>query len=68
MFFEKAIEILLPFLSIYLCEAGFAGMTYIKTKTRNKLDVAHALRVALTSSVEPRLDKIVKTKQVQRSH
>lgn len=68
MLFKKAMKILLPFSSTYLCEAGFSGMTHIKTKSRNNLDVAHALRVALTSSVEPRLDKIVKTKQVQCSY
>ncbi|XP_060870180.1 zinc finger MYM-type protein 6-like [Metopolophium dirhodum] len=65
--FEKAMKILLPFSSTYLCEAGFSGMTHIKTKTRNRLDATHSLRVALTTTVEPRFDKIVKTKQAQRS-
>ncbi|XP_025423626.1 zinc finger MYM-type protein 6-like [Sipha flava] len=66
--FEKAMKILLPFSSTYLCEAGFSGMTHIKTKTRNRLDATHSLRVSLTTTVEPRFDKIVKTKQAQRSH
>lgn len=43
-------------------------MTHIKTKTSNRLDATHSLRVALTKTVEPRFNKIVKTKQVRRSH
>jgi hypothetical protein len=68
MFFEKAMKILLPFCSIYLCKDGFSGMTHIKTKTRYRLDATYSLRVTLTITLERRFDKTVKTKQVQRSH
>lgn len=66
--FKETMKIRLPFSSTYLCEARFSGMAHIKTKTRNNLNVAHSLRVALTTSVEPRFDKIIKTKQTQRYH
>jgi hypothetical protein len=61
LLFEKAMKILLPFSSTYLCEAEFSGMIHIKTETRNRLDTTLSLRVALTNTVEPRFDKIVKT-------
>jgi len=51
-----------------MCEVEFSGMNHIKTKTKNKLDVTNILLLALTTSVEPRIDKIVETKQEQRSH
>jgi len=55
-------KIFLAFSSKYLCEAGFFGMARLKTKTRNTLDVTNSLHLDLTTSVEPRIDKIVKTK------
>jgi hypothetical protein len=66
--FEKAMKIVLPFFSTYLCEAGSSGMTHIKTKTRNMLDITISLCLALTTAVEPRIEKIIKTKQEQLSH
>lgn len=65
--FEKAMRILLPFTTTYLCEVTFSAMTLLKTKQRNRLDVRPALRVAV-SSINPNIDKLVKSKEIQRSH
>ncbi|XP_053145433.1 zinc finger MYM-type protein 6-like [Hemicordylus capensis] len=64
---KKAMKILLPFSSTYLCEAGFSSMSLIKTKTCNRVDINNYLRLALTKT-EPRIDRLVKTKQEQCSH
>jgi hypothetical protein len=50
---EKAMKILLPFSSTYLYEAGFSGISHIKTKTRNRFNATHSLRIALTNTMEP---------------
>jgi hypothetical protein len=64
----EAVKVLLPFSTTYLCEQGFSALTGIKTKTRNKLEPIHDLRVAL-SKVEPRIDQIMQRKlQFQCSH
>ena len=34
---QKAVEILLPFGSSYLCELGFSALTQIKTKIRSRI-------------------------------
>ena len=53
---QKAVEILLPFGSSYLCELGFSALTQIKTKTRSRMvDIDREMRVAL-SKVQPRLE------------
>ncbi len=64
--FEIAIKTLLPFPSTS-CETGFSTMSVIKTKHRNALDICCPLRVAL-SSIEPRLEKLVKNKRAHSSH
>jgi hypothetical protein len=55
---DIAINVLLPFPSNYLCEAGFSALTSLETKHRNRLDVGASLRVAL-SNIESRLDNFV---------
>jgi hypothetical protein len=62
-----ALKTLLPFPSTYLCETGFSTMSVIKTKYRNSMDIRSSLRVAL-SSIEPRLDELMKNKQPHPSH
>lgn len=64
---ERAIKILIPFVSTYLCEAGFSTLLHIKTKQRNRLDPERDMRVAL-SQKHPRLEKLLKSKQQQKSH
>ncbi|GFX78443.1 SCAN domain-containing protein 3 [Trichonephila clavipes] len=41
-----ALKALLPFLTTYLCEAGFFAVTATKTKQRNKLDISDTLRAS----------------------
>nr|CAI5843314.1 unnamed protein product [Callosobruchus analis] len=63
----KAMKIVLPFSSTYLCETTFSAMTVIKTKHRNRLALAPALRIAVTG-LTPRIDALVSNKDQQQSH
>ena len=64
---EKALRVLIPFVSTYLCEAGFSTLLQIKTKQRNKLHVEDDLRCAL-SQTSPRIQRLSNDKQKQVSH
>ena len=59
--------VLLPFASTYLCESGFSALLQIKPKARNRLDVQHGMRLALTQT-KPRISKLVTQMQPQSSH
>lgn len=63
----KALRVLIPFATTYLCECGFSSLLSIKTKSRNRLNPQADLRIAVSKKV-PRFDKIVNEKQEQRSH
>jgi len=65
---EEALKKLIPFSTTYLCEAGFSTMTTIKTKSRNRLDISPTMRISLSKSIEPRIDKIISNQQQQKSH
>ncbi|XP_049322931.1 zinc finger BED domain-containing protein 5-like [Astyanax mexicanus] len=64
---QRAVDILLPFATSYLCEIGFSAVTSLKTKYRSQLNVAHDLRVAV-SSMQPRFEKMCSAKQAHCSH
>lgn len=64
---KKAIQILLPFVTTYLCEQTFSRMVDIKNKKRSTLNCEDDLRVAV-SNIKPRIDKIVSEKKQQQSH
>ncbi|XP_054996476.1 zinc finger MYM-type protein 6 isoform X1 [Sorex araneus] len=57
---EKAMKFLLPFSTIYLCDATFLALT--ESKERNLLVSGRALRLAVTSLI-PRIEKLVKEKE-----
>ncbi|XP_024597164.1 zinc finger MYM-type protein 6 isoform X2 [Neophocaena asiaeorientalis asiaeorientalis] len=57
---EKALKFLLPFSTIYLCDATFSALT--ESKQRNLLVSGPALRLAVTSFI-PRIEKLVKEKE-----
>lgn len=64
---EKALGVLLPFPSTYLCESGFSAVTATKTKYRNRLNVTPTLRLSLTN-LTPDIDNICSNIQAQPSH
>ncbi len=64
---QKAVEILLPFATSYLCETGFSAVASLKTKYRSRLNIEHDLRVAI-SKLLPRFQQICSEKQAHCSH
>ncbi len=64
---KRALCVLLPFVSTYLCESGFSTLILLKTKQRNRLKVEDDMRCAL-SQTSPRIDALIKVKQSQISH
>nr|XP_042897067.1 protein FAM200A-like [Parasteatoda tepidariorum]XP_042902277.1 protein FAM200A-like [Parasteatoda tepidariorum]XP_042906149.1 protein FAM200A-like [Parasteatoda tepidariorum]XP_042906152.1 protein FAM200A-like [Parasteatoda tepidariorum] len=64
---NKALEILLPFVTSYLCETGFSAVAVLKTKYRSCLKIEKELRTAISSMI-PRFDKICAEKQAHPSH
>jgi hypothetical protein len=55
---EKAINILLPFATTYMCEQSFSSMLTIKNLKRSLESLHHELRVAL-STIDPDIKKYV---------
>lgn len=64
---KRALQSILPFVTTYLCEAGFSTLLTIKTKSRNRLEAEDDMRVALSKS-SPRFDLLVAAKQQHPSH
>lgn len=63
----RALEVLVPFSTTYLCEGGFSTLLHIMTKARNRLDASDDMRLEL-SKKEPCLNIIINEKQQQKSH
>ena len=65
---QKALNVLLPFSTTYICEKQFSAMTSIKSQHRAQLStLEHDMRVCL-SSVEPRFGKLCASIQSHISH
>jgi hypothetical protein len=64
---KRAMAVLIPFVTTYLCESGFSTLVAIKTKNRNRLNACDDMRVAL-SKTAPQFRALVDSKQQQRSH
>ena len=64
---EIALRMTLPFVTSYLCEAGFSALVVMTTKLRARLDVGIDTRVALSKTV-PRIKLLVEEKQEYPSH
>ncbi|XP_051952836.1 zinc finger BED domain-containing protein 5-like [Xyrauchen texanus] len=64
---QRAVCILLPFATSYLCEMGFSAVASLKTKYRSQLNIEHDLRVAV-SSLQPCFEKLCNAKQAHCSH
>lgn len=63
----KALKVLLPFATSYLCETGFSALAAMKSKYRARLVVEKELRVAISSQT-PRFDKLCANGQAHPSH
>ena len=46
---KKAVNVLIPFTSTYLCEYGFSALTLIKSKYRSRLQPEDDLRLFLST-------------------
>ena len=64
---KLAYHVLVPFIITYPAELGFSVLITMKTNPRNKLNVEHDMRVAL-SMTSPRIELLVGNKQQQPSH
>ena len=53
----KALCVLVPFATSYLCKAGFSAVAVIKRKYCNKIDIERNMCVAI-SNIAPRLNKM----------
>ena len=54
---KQAMRALIPFVTTYLCESGFSALVTIKTKNRNRLDIKHDMRVALSKTTPFKINR-----------
>ena len=63
---KMALKVLIPFPTTYECDSAFSALLTIKSKARNRLDVIHDMRVAL-SKTEPHIAELIAKKEVHPS-
>ena len=63
----KALRVLVPFATSYLCKAGFSAAAVIKSKYRNKIDIQRDMCVAI-SNIAQRFNKMCIQQQAHCSH
>jgi hypothetical protein len=64
---RKALNILLPFATSYLCKTGFSSVAAIKIKYRCMMKLENSHRVAI-SKLQPKNDKLCSKRQPHPSH
>ena len=64
---ERALNVVVPFVTTYLWESGFSAFLHIKTKARNRLNPGDDMRLALSKTV-PRMNEIIEKRQRQKTH
>ena len=64
---ERALTVLIPFATTYLCEASLSALAVMKSKLRSCLQVEDDIRVCL-SKISPRIDLLCQQKQAHTSH
>ena len=64
---DKAVRVLIPFATTYICEKGFSSLACIKTKYRNRMDAEPNLRLKLTS-IDPDFRGLCAQRQAHPSH
>ena len=67
MLTNRALEVIVPFPTTYLFEAGLSSLMIMKTKQRSYLVAKDDIRVALSATV-PRFSELARNKQVQKSY
>ena len=63
----KALRVLVPFATSYLCEVGFSVVAVIKSKYHNKIVIEREMRVAI-SHIAPRFDEMSIKQPARCSH
>ena len=64
---QKAVKLLLPFATTYLCKRPFSALTCMVTKYRSRLVVQNELGVSLPK-ISPRIDNLCQAKHTHPSH
>lgn len=64
---DKALTVLVPFATTYLCETSFSALAVMKSKYRSRLQLEDDMRVCL-SKISPRIDFLCRQKQAHTSH
>ena len=64
---ERAVGLLLPFPTSYLCEAGFSAVASLKSTYRGNVNVGPEVRTAI-SKLEPRFDLLCESHKAYSSH
>ncbi len=64
---KRALRVLVSFTTTYLCKKGFSTVLGIKSKRRNRLNVASDARLALSATI-PQISKLACMLQHQPSH
>lgn len=65
---QLATNVLLPFVSTYLCEAAFSTMTHIKSSNRSRLEDLESAMIPPLTTIEPRYDLIMRGMRFHPSH